>query len=406
MKRYTRIFSAVLLQAALFTAFVPAYALEKPAFETLAAMAAEPPAFPAKNYAVSYVLRGIVTLYGDKAVLNTADGRVFELKMDAERAAEFDDKIVEVSGKVKASDDLDVLKVQDIREYSPDASEITPPPYKSRFRPLKLISETPDTFTLDDVRWTDPAAPSHDFLWGAASLRPEMVKKVYFVTKKAGRIPAGHSLLYFDLSDGGFTDARGLPSKGFFLSVEAYAREGQSYSVFAGFKKTYGIVWMFLTFEEYAIRTASFEEEELHFYPVLVGREDAVRMAREAVRLAAVNREGEYYHSTRNNCTNNLVIVMNRVLPEEKKARMWAIPHLIYNFRATTPMTVPSYLKHKGALGEKEFAIDKDNLQEYLKPLPAEAAQAAQADSGMQADPQQQPVPGPSVPPEPAAETL
>lgn len=356
---------------------------------------------PHRDYSVSYFLRGLVTVYGDKAVLNTADGRVFELKMDPALAAEFDDKTVEVSGKVKASDELEVLKVRDIKEYAPDPTEITPPPHKSRFRPLKLVSETADQYFLDDVRWLDPAAPTHDFLWGTATVRPELLKNAYFVTKKAGKIPAGHSLLFFDFSEGGFTDARGLPSKGFFLSVEAYAREGQSYSVFAGFKKIYNIVWMFMTFEEYAIRTASFEEEELHFYPVLVDRESGAQMAREAVRLASVNRDGEYYHSTRNNCTNNLVIVMNRVLPEEKKARMWAIPHLIYNFRATTPITAPSYLKKKGALGGKEFTIDKTNLQEYLKPLPAADAPAADAPAADPTAPQQLASPEPAATPDP-----
>ena len=124
--------------------------------------------------------------------------------------------------------------------------------------------------------------------------------------------------------------------------MEAYAREGQSYSLLAGFKKTYNIIWLLTNFEDYAMQAAAFSDNWMNFYPLLADREGKLKMARDTVLLAAVNREDEWYHSTRNNCTNNLVTMINHSLPEDRRVKMWTIPHFIYNFYATTPPMVPS----------------------------------------------------------------
>jgi len=327
----------------------------------------------ADKHAVTYFLRGLVTAYPDRTVFNTEDGRAFILELSKEDAAAWNDRTVEIWGKAEASDDLDTLKVTSIQEYVPDPAAVTPPPHKSKFRPAQLLGETDGTLSVANVRWLAPDAQSHDFSWATASIRPELVKEIYFVTKVQPPGIAGHSLLFYDFGDAGITDSEGRRSRGFFLSVEAYAREGQAYSLIAGFKKTYNIIWLLTNFEDYVMGSAAFGKNWMNFYPVLADGEGKVKMARDTVEQAAVNREGEWYHSTRNNCTNNLVTMINHSLPDGRKVKMWTIPHFIYNFYATTPPMVPGYLGRKGVLGPKAFTITTENYREYI-PLPAPPA--------------------------------
>lgn len=320
----------------------------------------------ADKHAVTYLLHGLVTAYEDRTTLNTGDGRVFILEISKELAAEFDDRTVEIWGKAKASDDVDTIKVSSIQEYTPDPAAPEPPPHKGKFRPAVFLGETDGALAVDNMRWLEPTAVSHDFSWVTARIRPELIKDIYFVTKVQPPGLAGHSLIFYEFADGGFVDAAGRGSKGFFLSVEAYAREGQSYSLLAGFRKTYNIIWLLTNFEDYVLSSTAFGGNWMNFYPVLTGPAGKEKMVRDTVALATLDREGEWYHSTRNNCTNNLVMMINHSLPPDRQVKLWAIPNLIYNFYATTPPMVPGYLGRKGVLGPKVFTIDSGNYGQHI----------------------------------------
>ncbi len=323
---------------------------------------------PSDRHAVTYQLQGLLTVYPDRTVLNTPDGRVFALQLSAEEAAAFDDHLVEVWGKAESSDDVGTLKVYSINDYSPDPQAPELPPYKSKFRPALFEGAADGGLRVSNMRWTNPEAQTHDFTWESAVIRPELIKEIYFVTKVQPPGIAGHSLLFYEFEDGGVVSADGRSSRGFFLSVEAYAREGQAYSFFSGFKKTYGIIWLLTNFEDYALLSA-YSGDWMNFYPLLADREGKIKMVQDTVEQATLNREGEWYHSTRNNCTNNLVMMINHALPKDRQVRMWTIPHLIYSIYATTPPLVPGHLHRKGVLGEKAFTLDKDNFRDFI-PLP------------------------------------
>lgn len=327
-------------------------------------------AAPADKHAVTYLLRGLVTAYPEQTVLNTEDGRVLILEISKEQTAQFDNCTVEIWGKAEASDDVDTLQVYSIQEYTPDPGAPEPPPHKSKYRPAEFLGENNGALEVGNLRWLEPAAVSHDFSWVRAAIRPELIKNIYFVTKVQPPGIAGHSLLFYEFNDGGFAAADGRRSKGFFLSVEAYTREGEGYTFLAGFRKTYNIIWLLTNFEDYAMYGAAFAKDWLNFYPVLTDQAGRERMVRDTVEQASVNREGEWYHSTRNNCTNNLVMMINHGLSPDRRVEMWAIPNLIYNLYATTPPLVPVYLGLKGVLGPKAFTIDNENYRQYI-PLPA-----------------------------------
>ncbi|MCM2267744.1 MAG: DUF4105 domain-containing protein [Elusimicrobiales bacterium] len=356
-----------------FAALALAGAVKAEDFSSLYAAPLPRPAagLPADKHAVTYQVRGAVTVHPDRTVLNTEDGRVFVLELSPEDAAAFDGRFVEIWGKAEASDETQSLRVYSITGYVPQEGAPELPPRKEKFRPAVLDGEADGALLVSNLRWVDPSATAHDFSWTAAAIRPELIKEIYFVTKVQKPGIAGHSLLFYEFEDGGFTAADGRRSRGFFLSVEAYAREGQQYSLLAGFRKTYNIVWLLTNFEDYALDSA-FSGDWMNYYPLLAGREAKIKMVRDTVEQAVKNREGEWYHSTRNNCTNNLVTMINHALPRGRRVRMWAIPHLLYNFYATTPPMVPGYLGRKGVLGPKAFTLDAGNFRDYI-PLPPAA---------------------------------
>lgn len=371
-------FKYLLLVASLFPAFnspAAAQAISQDALEALNAAAAgageaQVPELPAdKKWGVSYVLHGALTVQEEKVFLNTPDGRVFELDLSLRKARKFDGHSVKIEAKARQADDMSVLKVGDIELYDP-AAELKLPPYLAKRRPAQVLDANPAELKVANVRWQYNPYPQEDkFDWATATIKPELVKDIYFVKKPfAPEWIAAHSLLAFTFEKGGLVDANGNESQALVLTIEAFLREGQVYDLKAGLKKNFGIVWLLTTWEDYATRTALIDQARLIPYPLKnFTHAQKADMVRESVRLAGVNREGEYYHTITNNCTNNLLIVMNRVLPEGRRIHMWAIPYLAYNVRATMPVMVPKYLQGKGLLGTELGTIDDTN---YKEPLP------------------------------------
>jgi len=339
--------------------------------------AAELPDMP-KSYAVNYTLKGILTraegLPADagggqgKAFLHVADGRVFELELSDSKAKKYDGKSVIVLGKVKESDELSLLKVEEIAEYTPSSEEVVLPKFLAKRRPARLLADDGSVMTISNVRWSTGTILESEFDWATAKIRPDMIKNAYFVKKPfPPEWIAGHSLLLFTFKDGGLTDDKGNKSAGLVISVEAYLTEGQTYSITQGLKNNFFIVWTLATWEDYASRVVQYEKDapKLILYPFNFGDSQKSALLRESLKQATVNRAGEYYHTVTNSCTNNLVIVINNVLPDSKKIRMWTIPSLVYNFRATMPVWVPPLLQKKGIIGGELPAIDINNFGSF-----------------------------------------
>ena len=363
-----------------FAFFTPSFSLsfaQAPAFEALQGLAPQAPqgdfagldAQADKKWGVSYVLNGVLTIQEEKVLLNTPDGRVFELDYSLRKARKLDGQTVHVEAEARQADDMAVLKVEKIEEFNPAAHDLKLPPYNPKRRQAQLLGDAGGTLTVGNVRWHARQAPKADnFDWATAVIKPELVKKVYFIKKPfAPEWIAAHSLLVFTFEKGGLTDASGNEATGLALTIEAFLRDGQVYDLKAGLKKNFGIVWLLTTWEDYAARTALNDKARLIPYEVLrLSQAQKAALVRESVSLSAVNREGEYYHTITNNCTNNLLIAINRVLPENKRIRMWTIPYLAYNVRATMPVMVPSYLQGKGLLGPELGVINETN---YHLPL-------------------------------------
>lgn len=321
---------------------------------------------PVKKWGVGYLLDGRLDIRDGRPVLNTPDGRLFLLEISEARAREFDGKTVLVGGKVMQADDLDVLKVTSVETYSPPPAE--PPVYSPAQRRVQILADEGGVMTASNVRWLYGEAAPGKFDWATARIRPELVKDVYFIKKPfPPEWIAAHSMLAYTFEKGGLTDAAGNEASGLVLSVEAYLKEGQSYGIIEGMKDRFGIVWVMTTWEEYSAYSVLKGERLIPYKLKNFSAAQKRELVRESVRLAAVNRDGEFYNTVTNNCTNNLVILMNRVLPEIKRVTMWNIPYLIYNIEATMPVIATGYLRKKGLLGPELPTVDASN---YKEPLP------------------------------------
>jgi hypothetical protein len=321
-----------------------------------------------KSWGVNYILKGVLSVTEDGPMLNTIDGRLYKLDLSPRQAARFDGKTVIVEAQARQADELALLKVLKISEYEPKASEVVPPPYQPRRRTATLLENKDGRLVMGNVRMSSTEVPAVDsYEWTTMTIKPELIKNIYLIKKPfKPELVAAHSFFVFTFERGGLIDANGRQPMALALSIEGKTRVGQSFSPLTGFKRAFGINWSLSTWEEYAARTIHEERGHLVPYPVRLSHAEKAALLRESMIQAAVDREGEFYHTIKNNCTNNLLILLNRVLPKERQIKLWTIPYMVYNVKATMPLMVISNLQKKGLLGAEFTDINSATLHTVL----------------------------------------
>lgn len=315
---------------------------------------------------VNYKLEGILTAEKNRAKLTTDDGRLFILEgKSAAKFLEFNGKSVLIHGSVRQADQLEILRVKKIVEIKPEQGKIVLPEFKPRQRAPILSSNKDGVLTVGNFRWRIlpgkfPAGGLEEHRFEVARIRPEMVENVYLVLKPfPPEWLSAHSMFLFTFKDGGIITTKGEKTTGMFLSIEAWQQKDQVYSLKDGFKDLFGSCWILTSWEDY-IDEITYRKEHLVMYPLKINKEQARKMAEETILQSCVNRRGEYYHTITNNCTNNLIVLLNRVLPEKKQIDLWLIPKMAYNFRASLPVTLPKYLLRKKLLVDKIYKVDPE----------------------------------------------
>ncbi len=331
----------------------------------------------AEPYGVRYTIEGFL-LNHDKAItLNTEDGRIFSLLMDAGEAKKFEERRVKIEGMAHRADEIDVIKVKKISAASEPDKTIAPLTPSDYQRPPSILKSDQEKIVIKDVRWDitqDPSTSTRKakHTWENVTIRPDMIEEVYLAIKPFfPKFVAAHSLWVFKLRPGGMVSSSGKQSPGIALSIEAYRRPGQKYGLLKCFKKEFEIIWNLVTWANYATLNVKFNSSNdtaLILYPVKLSRDQKVKLLRETINQACVNRSGEFYHTTRNNCTNNLIVLLNRVLPADKQFKLWTIPGVVYNLRATMPLSLVKLLSKKGYIGEPLREVNNQNFSTEFPP--------------------------------------
>jgi hypothetical protein len=324
------------------------------------------PTPPKGGYSVPYTLEGVLAVQDGVATLNTVDGRIFSLVISTGKAREYAGKSVHIYGVAPQADNVRYIKVKKIKAVDLKAAKTVLAPYKQGQRSPVMLESSSDASIIQDFRWdlTSVASGSLKHGWVTATIKPDLVKNVYFIKKPfPPEWIAAHSLFLFTFEPGGVVDAKGRSTEGLFLSIEAFQREDQNYSLVKGVQNEFGAVWLLGSWDNYLRQSCQYQGEKLILYPVRLSDAQKVALVQETLEQATVNREGEYYHTITNNCTNNLVILLNHVLEKNKQVKMWTLPSMIYNFRATMPVWVPGMLMKKGIIGKPLPELNKTTWQ-------------------------------------------
>jgi hypothetical protein len=311
-----------------------------------------------------YRLNGILDIQKQGEVtFNCEDGRIFNLKISAKKAARYDGELVQIDAYAEDGMNLDELKVTRIREYE---KRIMPSdaPYDELRRFSRILDAKGPNYIVKDVRWATKKAngdnPAEHF-WQTVKINTDLIDKAYFVLKPfPPEWLAAHALLLFTFKDGGFIDKDGNKSVGLVLTIEAYLRTDQKYDLAKGLKNRFGIIWQLATWENYAALNCDKPKGKLVAHEILLPQHKIKALLKDSLSHAVKNREGEFYHTTRNNCTNNLVLLLNQ--QSDKKIKPWTIPSVIYNLRATMPVMVPKRLNKLGIIGEKLPEVNQSNF--------------------------------------------
>ena len=325
------------------------------------------------NYRVTGIPQVVKHASGAYAILRAGDGRLFNLTgIEISRVAAFEGQNVVVEGAARQADQVIDLKVTTISPAPLQSASVVLPPFKAHQRPPKLIAQRSPLYDVADVRWgyiPDKARTNENFRYLKTTIDASRVDRAFFVLKPfPPEWIAAHSLLYFSFKPGGMVNEKGEQAAGLFLSIEAYQRTNQSYSLKEGLKNTFGVSWILAGWEDYTTQSCEVQKEKLYLYPLKLSQSQMSSLLAETILQATVNRSGEYYNTVTNNCTNNLIVLINRVLPEQQRINLWWIPSMVYNMRATTPVVVTKMLMKKGLLGEPLPEVKASNFRKIFAP--------------------------------------
>jgi len=317
---------------------------------------------------VLYRIDGIMTINENKVFFQASNATTYLLDIKLDTAKKYEGKTVQIDAVGEDATKVYCLKVKKIRLFDKRISPRGEGDFKAYQKPARVIYNDKGIVKVAGVRCGRQPGSNKDnpkFNWRTVTIKPELIKEVFFIKKPfPPEWIAAHCLMFFQFEKGGCYDHHGNPLAGIVLTIEAYQRESQSYSLVKGLQNEFEIIWILTSWKDYVLESCKYGDYKLVPYKVLFDHEQKQNLLMEALKQSSVNRRGEYYHTTRNNCTNNLVILMNKF--SEKKVRFWILPSMIYNVRATMPTMVPSYLIGKGMISKALRTIDKTNYLQYI----------------------------------------
>lgn len=228
--------------------------------------------------------------------------------------------------------------------------------WNSKQKPACLINKTDDgIYIINNIRWGFKDKTDYNNLipyWKNAKIDINKVSDVLFVIKPfPPEWIAAHCLLIFKFKEP-FLSNENDKSNGLVLSIEARLKKGENYSLVQGNFGKFLIIYQLSTEDDY-IEYSNIEKRYLIPYKLKLSYEQKVTLLKYALEEAVKNRDNEKYNTLHNNCTNNLFLLLNKVLPKEQQFKEWIIKKVIYNISISFPRTVGLLLKKHKLVEEK-----------------------------------------------------
>jgi hypothetical protein len=133
------------------------------------------------------------------------------------------------------------------------------------------------------------------------------VQTIDFIVVPFQNAPAlAHTMLSFGLADG----------EQIVFSVEARLEQGEGYAFLAGTGNEYELMWIVGTERDLIRLRTSVRNVDVYLYPTKVTPDQAQRVFLAAVaRVNEIARQPEFYDLLTNNCTTNIVDMVNSLKP-------------------------------------------------------------------------------------------
>lgn len=263
----------------------------------------------------------------------------------------------------------------------------------------QIVSQSGDTMVLKGVRWGFRNNEFGNAIFRDTTVRLDQVREVYYysepfnvtgVSTALNRFQA-HGLLFFEMKDpSAIRSVDGHSDIGIGVSAEA-RRETPAYSALKGLQKFYKLHYQVLTEKDRLQWGLTIWKERIQRFRLVLDDSQKKRLFREALEEAARDHSQEWYHAITNSCIAAACRLINTVLPDARKLKIWTIPHVWYNMKLGIPSRTPAYLIRKGVaepegeweanLASVDFPTSSGSYRITLKDLPELDGGAAGAGS-------------------------
>ena len=293
------------------------------------------------------ILLPLITLFLSAAASAADNSALAQLGLLPEPAIEFSPVPYPAAPKGGA--------LSQISRWDPDA------PFMHCERPAEVAFQ-PGGAVIKNMRWGTVPADKQSYDWTAATVKPELLEKVFYGYKTMG---VGHSFFVFVFKAGGITNDRGETTSAFTAGAEGWAREPHGYNVFHATAGKYPLIWSVTTLGSYADYTVNLRESELFLTPIALDRAQALELLSKTLeRINQTNARKEIYESFSNNCTTNPVDLLNAVLPPAQHIKKTAFLGL-----ANPDFTFPRYAVKRytelGVISPSAIRIDQSNIASF-----------------------------------------
>lgn len=200
------------------------------------------------------------------------------------------------------------------------------------FRPLETTHITGEIFLLSNVRTAienasrplgDPA--SMKAVWKNLKVDAGAIEDVYLIVEPMDQIRAlrdicTHDCLWFEFKQGSpATGEDGYKTYGIVCSGQLTFKDGKQYFLF-----------QFCSKEDY-FKLAYCMDSTIYMYRLKLSESQKKQLFYNAITTAGARAANEEYHVINNNCINNMLELLNSILPFYQRFNHWLVYKIIFN---------------------------------------------------------------------------
>ncbi|MGM0608674.1 MAG: DUF4105 domain-containing protein [Candidatus Muiribacteriota bacterium] len=239
-------------------------------------------------------------------------------------------------------------------------------PLRPDQKQIQLIKNNDGTFTIENFRFGFPEGTLDSAEFRKATIDPSKVKDVYYWSKDfPPKYIGAHGMLMFLMKDfDGIITNNGEKEIGIVLSVEAWLRTDQSYSIVKGIKPgNYPIIYTVTGYKDGIQRAINVGGLTIGQYKLKLNQNQKIKLLINSLEKAAKSKD-ESYNTLVNSCVTTVFDLVNEVIPKEKRLKKWVIPYVLLNPRVILPRLAPDYLQSKNLAYKKDALIDMNSVIE------------------------------------------